>query len=68
MDGDVTSDVVDSYMMRIAWMLREMELMTLSGVHLYRLYRFTAERSHVLTCQMVANHRALYSCHNIFIW
>ena len=38
-DGDVASDVVDSYMTWIACMLREIELMTLSGVHLYRLYR-----------------------------
>jgi hypothetical protein len=37
-DGDVASDVVDSYMTWIACMLREIELMTLSGVHLYRLY------------------------------
>ena len=39
-DGDVTSDVVDSYMTWIACMLREIELMALSGVHLYRLYRY----------------------------
>ena len=39
-DGDVESRVVDSYMTWVAWMLREIELMTLSGVHLYRLYRF----------------------------
>ena len=38
-DGDVESHVVDSYMTWIACMLREIELMTLSGVHLYRLYR-----------------------------
>ena len=36
-DGDVASDVVDSYM--IACMSREIELMALSGVHLYTLYR-----------------------------
>ena len=39
-DGDVASDVVDSYMTWIACMLREIELMALSGVHLYRLYRY----------------------------
>ena len=39
MDGDVASNVVDSYMTLITYMLREIELMTLSGVHLYRLYR-----------------------------
>ena len=38
-DGDVASDVVDSYMTWIACMLREIELMALSGVHLYMLYR-----------------------------
>ena len=37
-DGDVTSDVVDFYMTWIACMLREIELTTLSGVHLYWLY------------------------------
>ena len=41
-DGDVTSDVADSYMMWIACMLRKIELMTLSGVHLYSLYRYVA--------------------------
>ena len=38
-DGDVASDVVDSYMTWIACMLREIELMNLSEVHLYRFYR-----------------------------
>ena len=38
-DGDVASNVVDSYMTLIACMLKEIALMTLSGVHLYRLYR-----------------------------
>ena len=38
-DGDVASDVVDSYMTLITYMLREIELMTLNGMHLYRLYR-----------------------------
>ena len=41
-DGDVASNVVDSYMTWIARMLREIELITLSRVHLYRLYRFVA--------------------------
>jgi len=39
MDGNVAADVVDSYTTWIACMLREIELMTFSGVHLYRLYR-----------------------------
>ena len=39
LNGDVAFDVVDTYMTWIACMLREIELMTLSGVHLYRLYR-----------------------------
>jgi len=39
----MASDVVDSYMTWIACMLREIELMALSGVHLYRLlYRLVA--------------------------
>lgn len=40
-DGNVTSDIKGSYMMWIACMLREIELMILSGVYLYRLYRYT---------------------------
>jgi len=40
-NDDVVSDaVVDSYMMCINCMLKEIELMTFSGVHLYRLYRY----------------------------
>ena len=38
-DGDVTFDVMDFYMTWIDCMLREIELTTLSGVHLYWLYR-----------------------------
>ena len=40
LDDDVVSDVVGSYMTWIACVLREIELMTLSGVHLYKLYRY----------------------------
>ena len=36
-DGDVASDIVGSYVMWITCMLREIELMTLSGCHLYRI-------------------------------
>ena len=32
MDGDVAFDIMGSYMMRITYMLREIELMTLVGV------------------------------------
>ena len=40
-NDDVVSDVVvDSYMMCINCMLKEIELMIFSGVHLYRLYRY----------------------------
>ena len=42
-DGDVTSDVVDFYMTWIACMLREIELMTFSRVHLYMLYRLATK-------------------------
>jgi len=38
-DGDVPSDVVDSYITWIACMLRKIELMSLSSMHLCRLYR-----------------------------
>ena len=38
-DGDVAY-AVDSYITWISCMLREIELMTLSGVHLYRIYRY----------------------------
>ena len=31
-DGDVAFDIMDSYMMQITYMLREIELMTLVGV------------------------------------
>ena len=31
-DGDVAFDIMGSYMMRITYMLREIELMTLVGV------------------------------------
>ena len=31
-DVDVAFDIIDSYMMRITYMLREIELMTLVGV------------------------------------
>ena len=31
-DGDVSFDIMGSYMMRITYMLREIELMTLVGV------------------------------------
>ena len=37
MDGDVVSDIVGFYMMWIACMLREIELMTLVGV-IYIVY------------------------------
>jgi len=40
-DGDVVY-AVDSYITWIACMLREIKLMTLSGVHLYRLYRYSS--------------------------
>ena len=36
----MASDVVDFYMTWIACMLREIELIIFSGVHLYRLYRY----------------------------
>ena len=38
-DGDVAY-AMDSYITWIACMLREIKLMTLSGVHLYRIYRY----------------------------
>jgi len=41
-DGDVASDVVNSYMTWIACILKEIELMTFNEVHLYRLYRWLA--------------------------
>ena len=38
-DGNVASNVVNFYMTWIACMLKKIELMTFSGVHLYKLYR-----------------------------
>ena len=37
-DGNVASNVVNFYMTWIACMLKKIELMTFSGVHLYKLY------------------------------
>ena len=59
----VDSDVayaVDSYIMWIACMLREIELMTLSGVHLYRiiLYRYII---HVVIAISTATEVAFWS-------
>ena len=52
-DGDVVY-AVDSYITWIACMLREIKLMTLSGVHLYSLYRYVAANLINGKCSIVA--------------